>query len=493
MVMFNTRSPIFSGGNEPVRIESDALCLEVEGDIPEQLIGSYYRLSADPQFPTRLRPILVEFDGHVSAFHFRGNNEVDYVGRYVHTERFLAERKARRALFGTYRNKFHDDPSVEGVDRTTANTAFLHFDDRFFALKEDGLPYELHPETLETLGRCDFQGQITSKTFSAHPKIDPETGEMFAFGSQAKGEGSSDIAYFVFDKRGRKTVERWFQAPFASIVHDLAVTSEWVVLPVMPATVDLDRMRKGGATYVWEPEKGTHIAVFRRDGTGEVRWFETTASYAFHVVNSYQEGERLIVDVMDAPEFPMWWPSEKQLADLRSGKIQRDNFIPQLTRWTFDLAGDGRDIEREMLHPWEGEMPRIDDRVSMRPYRYAVYGVDNPEFPIAHNAAEVGVNHNSIGWWDHATRQLTSWYTGPNSSVGEPLFVPRSPDAPEGDGFVIATVQRLAERRSEVVILDTRAIESGPIARIHPPHRLKNGIHNAWIPREHHETKGSSE
>src|SRR5690606_15413148 len=138
---------------------------------------------------------------------------------------------------------------------------------------------------------------------------------------------------------------------------------------------------------------------------------------------------------------------------------------------------------RELLHPWEAEMPRIDDRFAGMPYRYAVYGVDDPNHPIAHNLAEIGVNHNSIGWWDHRERSLQTWYTGPHSSVGEPIFVPRSPDAREGDGFVIATVQRLTERRSEVVILDTRNIAAGPVATVHAPHRLKNGIHNAWLHR----------
>ena len=483
MKLFNPKSPIFSSGNEPVRMESEAICLEVDGTIPAELVGSYYRLTADPQFPTRLRPVLVEFDGHVGAFHFRGNGEVDYVGRWVRTERFLAERKARRALFGTYRNRFTDEPGVEGVDRTTANTAFLFHHGRFCALKEDGLPYELDPETLETLGRYDFDGQITSRTFCAHPKVDPETGELITFGSQAKGEGSTDIAYYVFDKDGRKTVERWFEAPYASIVHDMAITKNWVIVPVMPATVDLERMKKGGATYWWEPEKGNHIAVFRRDGTGDVRWFTTTASYAFHVVNAFEEGDRILVDLMDAAEFPMWWPRPEQVEKMRSGEMARDDYVAQLTRWTIDLTRNSDGIERELLHPWEGEMPRIDDRVTGLPYRYATYGVDDPGHPIAHNLAELGVNHNSVGWWDGQTRTLTSWWTGPDSSVGEPIFVPRAADAPEGDGYLIATVQRLAERRSEVVVIDTRDVAAGPVARIHAPHRLKNAIHNAWIDR----------
>jgi carotenoid cleavage dioxygenase len=481
MRMFNTNHPVLGSGNTPVRLESEAICLEVDGTVPSELVGSYYRLAADPQFASRFRPLLVEADGHVTAFHFHRNGEVDFVGRYVRTERFELERKARRALFGTYRNRFTDDPSVSTADRTTANTAFLFHHGKFFALKEDGLPHQIDPQTLKTIGRYDFGGAVTSASLTAHPKVDPHTGELLTFGSQAKGEGSTDVAYYCFDKDGKKRVEKWFKAPYASIVHDMAITRDWVIIPIMPATVDVERLRAAGATYWWEPEKGNHIAVLRRDGTGDVHWIKTTASFAFHVVNSYQDGQRLIVDVMDAPEFPMWWPRPDQAAALKSGAIKRDNFVAQLTRWTIDLSSN--ELQRELLHPWEAEMPRIDDRFTGVPYRYAVYGVDDPSYPIAHNMAELGVNHNSIGWWDGKERKLKSWYTGAGSCVGEPIFVPRSADAPEGDGFILAVVQRLTERRSELVILDTRNITAGPIATVHPPHRLKNAIHHAWLDR----------
>jgi carotenoid cleavage dioxygenase-like enzyme len=480
---FNTNHPVYAGGNAPVRIEAEAICLDVAGRVPESLVGSYFRLTADPQFPSRLRPLLVESDGHVSVFHFHADGEVDFISRYVRTERFKLEREARRPLFGTYRNRFTDDPSVADADRTTANTAFLYHHEKFFALKEDGLPYEIDPQTLETLGRYDFGGSVTSASLCAHPKVDPQTGELLAFGSQAKGEGSNDIAYYRFDRSGNKLSERWFKAPFSSIVHDVAITEDWVVLPIMPATVDLERLRAGGATYWWTPERGSHLAVFRRDGSGEVRWFRTEARFAFHIANAFQQDSRLIIDMMDAPEFPMWWPRPEQAQALKSGAIKRDNFVAQLTRWTIDLEADENAISRELLHPWEAEMPRIDERFSGAPYRYAAYGVDDPAYPIAHNVAELGVNHNSVGWWDHLTRKLTTWYTGERSSVGEPIFVARSPDAAEGDGYLLAVVQRLSERRSELIILDTADIAAGPVATIHAPYRLKNAIHNAWLDR----------
>lgn len=483
MRKFDPNHPVFSGGNAPVRIESECRGLEYEGTIPETLVGTYYRLAADPQFPPKGRPLLVEADGHVSAFHFREGGVVDFVSRFVRTERFNLERRAGRALFGTYRNRFTDDDEVLEADRTTANTAFLLHHGKLLACKEDGLPYEIDPQTLETIGRYDFGGQVSSKSLTAHAKIDPRTGELITYGSQARGEGSTDIAYYVFDADGVKTVEKWFKAPIPTIVHDFAVTDNWVAIPVMPVVVEEERLKAGGATYWWRPEHGNHIAVFRRDGAGDVRWFQTDPSYAFHVINAFERGDDIIIDLMNAPEFPMWWPRPEQLKKLRSGEMTRDDFVAQLCRWTLNPDKPDAGIAWEVLHPWEAEMPRMDDRFAMQDYRYAVYGVDDPNHPIAHGLAEMGVNHNAIGWWDHKTRTLQSWYTGEDSSVGEPVFTPRTPDADEGDGYILAVVQRLKARTSELVILDSRNVTAGPVATIFAPHRLKCGIHNLWIDR----------
>lgn len=57
------------------------------------------------------------------------------------------------------------------------------------ALKEAALPYEVDADTLETLGYDPF-GQIKSKTFTAHPKVDPYTDELVVFGYEASSPNS---------------------------------------------------------------------------------------------------------------------------------------------------------------------------------------------------------------------------------------------------------------------------------------------------------------
>jgi carotenoid cleavage dioxygenase len=77
---------------------------------------------------------------------------------------------------------------------------------------------------------------------------------------------------------------------------------------------------------------------------------------------------------------------------------------------------------------------------------------------------------------------VRSWFAGDTSSTQEPVFAPRSASAPEGDGYVMGVVNRRAEHRSDLVILDAQRIDEGPVAVVKLPVRLKYGIHGNWVP-----------
>lgn len=136
----------------------------------------------------------------------------------------------------------------------------------------------MDPVTLETLGRYDFEGQIKSPTFTAHPKFDPETGEMICFAYEAGGngnDGSLDIIMWTIDADGKKTEEAFYKAPFAGMIHDIGVSKNYVVMPLTPIKVNMDRMRRGGEKFAWDPyEDQWYGLVPRRGGKSEdIIWF----------------------------------------------------------------------------------------------------------------------------------------------------------------------------------------------------------------------------
>ena len=204
----------FTGLNQPVGIEASHNDLTVEGEIPAEVRGAFYRAVPDPAHaPMFEDDNALSGDGMISRLHFRDDGGVDFDIRYVETARYKAERAAGRALFGRYRNRFTDDAEVQQVDRTVANTTPVWHAGKLLMTKEDGRAYRVDPDTLATLGSYDFDGALKSETMTAHVRIDPETGEMFFFGYEADGLASTKVAYCIADRDGRLVREQWFDVP----------------------------------------------------------------------------------------------------------------------------------------------------------------------------------------------------------------------------------------------------------------------------------------
>ena len=189
------KTPSYTGVFEPIRIESDVADLDIEGEVPADLDGAFFRVQPDPKHPPLLGDdIAFNGDGMIGQFRFK-DGRVDFKQRYCRTDKLVLEEKAGRALFGAYRNPLQDDPSVKGRYRGTANTNAYFHGGYLFGLKEDSPAVAMDANTLETFGYHDFDGQITSPTFTAHPKVDPRTGDMCCFGYAAKGLLTTDMVY----------------------------------------------------------------------------------------------------------------------------------------------------------------------------------------------------------------------------------------------------------------------------------------------------------
>ncbi len=473
------RTPTFSGYNEPCRIEADVFDLEVEGELPSALEGTFYRCGPDPCFPPRLGDdINLNGDGMVMMFRFAAGH-VDMRSRYVRTERFRLERAARRALYGAYRNPFTDDPRVAGKDRTTANTNVVYHAGRLLALKEDGLPHELDPDTLETRGRLDYGGKLQSLTATAHPKTDPASGAMISHGYEARGLATREISLQFISPRGELEREDLFLAPYVSMMHDWAVTARHLVFPLMPTTADAERMRRGGPHWVFEPGLDAQIGILRRDADpADLRWYRAPPCGVGHILNAFSEGDRLYVDIFvsERNQFPF-------IANADGSPFDRAKSTPRLTRWSFDLSRPAPRFEARTLFGEFMEMPAIDPRYQMHPYRHGFCTAVDRSRPLD-VAGTLGVGWNTLVHVDVAAGRLDRYYVGEKTTCQEPCFAPRSPDAPEGEGFILAQLTRFeGHLRTEIIVLDAQRLAAGPIATIRVPFRLRAAVHGHWVPR----------
>lgn len=511
-------APMKFGQDEPLRFEGEIIDLEViEGEIPADLEGLLtqavpeylYPPITDTLFPMDLG---AGGDGMVRAFRF-GEGRVDFATRFVRTERFEAQRKARKGLFGQYRNPFTDAPEAAGIDRTTANTGINFHNGVLLAAKEDGPSYMVNALTLETIGKYDANGEIDSKTMSAHVRMDPATGEMLTFGYFANGIGSRTIKYYVVDRAGKVTHKAEFEAPEPWMVHDCGATANYFLLPMMQYSTDVERIREGGPFYVWEPDGDMIVGVMPRYGSGDqVKWMRGPNCVLTHTINTFEEDGKIKFDVLrvDGNAFGFIIPDLAGRGDLFGAAPTR------LVRWTIDPnSNEGAISEFRDYGKVRGEGAHIDDRYAGRRHRYiwlpelhestGAGGTDMPppmppplppspgkwpgEVPARGDMPRKGNEHgnaptmfNAITFIDMDTGERRQWFAGEGVNLQDPVFCPRSADAPEGDGYIVGIRNRHGVRGGELVILEAMDIEKGPICVINVPVPLKLGIHSSWLP-----------
>jgi len=180
--MFESDNPYLNGNYAPWREEGDAFDLEIEGELPRELNGALYRVGPNPHFKPLGRYHWFDGDGMVHAFILR-DGRAAYRNRYVRTEGLKAEMKQGRALFGGLLEQPREMPPDAPPFKNTGNTNIIGYAGRLLALLEAASPHELKPLTLETVGLFDFDGKLTGPV-TAHPKVDPVTGELLFFGYQ---------------------------------------------------------------------------------------------------------------------------------------------------------------------------------------------------------------------------------------------------------------------------------------------------------------------
>ena len=475
-------TPMLSGLWEPWPMEGEIRDLPVVGEIPRDLHGTLYRNGPNPQFAPRGDYHFFGGDGMVHAFRIE-DGRCHYRNRWVRTPKFELEREAGEALFAAFPSSEPGDPRTVGVRIGPSNTNIVWHAGRLLALVEGGLaPVELDPETLDTIGVWNFEGALRQPidpgvaeflgidapdgtvdgAFTAHPKIDPETGEMLAFGYDAL---PPYLVYRVVDADGKLVRNEEITVPYPSMVHDFITTPEHVIFPIFPATLRVERAARGESVLGWEPDLGTHVGVMPRDGgNDDVVWFQTDACFAFHPMNAHSDGRRVVAEMVQYDRVPVGDAGENV------------EFAPaHLVRWTLDL--DAGTLKQEPLDDRALEFPRLDERRTGLPYRYG-YATGEGRTP----STQPLLGTNALLRYEVESGACESHELGVSDAAGEPIFVPRRETAAEGEGVLLSVVYRGRENRSDLLILDAENVSREPLACVQLPHRVPGGFHGNWRP-----------
>jgi carotenoid cleavage dioxygenase-like enzyme len=459
----------------PIRAEVTVGDCEVEGKIPSDLSGGFYAVGPDAQYPMRPGNIIFDGEGHARLFRIKGGR-VDYRTRYVKSERYVAQDKARKGLFPMYRNPYLDDPSTKGLSRSTANTHVINHKGLILALKEDSPPVALDLNTLETVDPVyTFGGQLPrTQPFTAHPKVCSKTGNIVAFGYEAEGFGSDVVSVFEIDKdTSRKVWEAKVKVPYVGLLHDFAVTENYIAIYVVPLAMDLEQMKRGGIHWSWDATRKTYFGFFRRGGDGrDLKWIEGPARSGTHTMGAFEDKGRIYLDteLTRGNPFPFMPNKDGSPPDLPGS-------TSILHRLSANLNGKNpKGYDVELLFPLQMPLPKQDDRYNTAHYRYGFGTCPDPNEP---NRAAAG---SCFARMDIQTKTYKLWNAGTKISLAEPVFAPKNATSREGEGYLIGVAYHLDQNlRSDLLILDAERIEEGPVARVRLPVQASPQVHGWWV------------
>lgn len=458
-----------------VPIEASYRVEGIEGEIPAWLRGSYY-----VNGPARFARGGVAYrhwldgDGMVCALAF-DEGGVRFTNRFVASEKLVEEEAAGRALYRTFGTAFAGDRLVRGIALASpVNVSVYPWSGRLLAFGEQGLPWELDRDTLETLGPFDFGRRLNAVTpFAAHAAIDKRTGELLNFGISFSAE-RPHLNLYRFAADGALVYRRRLPLDAPRSVHDFTLSQRFAVFYLSPYVLDMGRLLGGAATLLdcldWRPDLGSVLLVVERDSGEEVVRLPIGEKYSLHLVNAYEEGggDRLVVDVieLEEPVYDDYREMPDLFVDVEPG---------QPVRRVIDLGRGAVVDERRIDYRRACDFPAVAAARTGLPYdelwMLGIGATGRPGRKFFDELVHARWSTGSAETW----RAPAGRYLG-----GEPVHVPD----PSGSDRGVILCQELepADRRAAFVLFDAQAVGAGPVARIPLRHPVPPLFHACWHP-----------
>lgn len=451
-------NPFLAGNFAPIRREIESEALTVIGELPAALSGIFVRNGPNPQFPPLGQYHWFDGDGMLHGVEIR-DGKASYRNRYIHTAGFIAEREAGKAIWTGLLEPMQTD--LPTPMKNTANTALVRHGGQFLALWEGGAPHAIALPELDTQGQYTFGDRLQSP-FTAHPKVDPVTGEMLFFGYSLTQPPF--VQYGIVAATGELTRQIAIDIPVGVMMHDFAVSENYTIFLDLPLECHPEQLERGGAMLSFVKRPARFGILPRHGDSDQVRWFESEPCYIFHTLNAYDEGDEVVLIAC-----PMASTSVLGGGSGLSSSEQEDT--PYLHRWRFNLATGT--VKEERLDDLAGEFPWVNEAYVGRSHRYGYVAkfVPGTEMPLFDGIVKYDFEQDK--------REVHSY--GEGRYGGEAVFVPRPGATEEDDGWLMGFVHDENTQISELVVIDARAMSAPPTARVQLPQRVPYGFHGTWV------------
>ncbi len=453
---------------------------DIEGKIPPELTGTLYR-NGPGLLDINGYPVHHPFDGDgmISAIQF-SQGRAHYRNRYVRTKGYVEEQKAGiplyRGVFGTQKPGGILANAFDLRLKNIANTQVIYWGNKLLALWEAAEPHQLDPQTLETIGIDYLDGILEpGDAFSAHPCIDPhcelDEGEQCLVNFSIKPGLSTTFTIYELSPQGKLLRKHAHSVPGFAFVHDFAITPNYCIFFQNPVSFNplpfLFGFCGAGECVNFKPKKPTRIIVIPRNQKQQpgIKCFETQSGFVFHHANAYEQGDKICVDSICYQSLPGVDPQadfhDTDFTALDPGQL-----------WHFEINLKTGQVERQQVDSRCCEFPTLNPEWVGRHNRYVYLGA-------AHDA-EGNAPLQGVLKLDLQTGERQLWSAAPHGFSGEPVFVPHPNGVNEDDGWLLTLVYDASYHRSDIVILDAKDLNRGPVAQLHLKHHIPYGLHGTF-------------
>lgn len=447
-VAAETNNPFLTGIHTPMRDELELTELAVTGTIPAGLDGRYLRIGPNPVAADPATYHWFSGDGMVHGLAIAEGRALWYRNRWIRSNAVAAARQVEPAPGP---RRFFD----------TVNTNVVEIGGKAYALVEAGSTPVALSFDLEAQAYSDFGGTLKG-SYSAHPHLDPRTGEQHAICYQGNNPGQ--LHHVVVDASGAVIREEPIALPHGPMIHDCAITDRFVLVLDLPVAFSMEAAMAGQRVpYNWNPALPARIGLMPRHGSqDDILWCPVESGYVFHVVNAFDRADGKVE--LDVCAYATMF---------EKGAKGPDAVARGLERWTIDP--ETRSVTMRTIDPSPQEFPRLDERRFGQSYRYAY------TMALPGRIEDEFLGASRLYRHDLEAGERLVHDFGAGKLPGEFVFVPKAADSAEAEGWLIGLVIDAAAERTDLVILDAERFEGEPVAAIHLPHRIPPGFHGNWI------------
>ena len=452
-------------GVDDVSGDADGAAL-LRGRWPKELRGRFYR-NGPALFERAGERYHHWFDGDGMVQQFSiGDDHINHRGRLVRTSKLKAEQQAGRFLMSALGTSIEGGPPSGGPDsHTVANTNAIEHAGRVLALWEGGSAYALDPVTLATQGPVTWRSDLQQMPFSAHPKLDT-SGHLWNFGTSGK-----TIVVWHIDPQGRLARVQLGESPFPDgMVHDMAVTPRYLVLPLPPVALNFAAASTAGPAgprrFALQPGEPLRVLVMEKDDIRQRRVFELPPEMVFHIGNAHETRDgQVVLSYVGAPD--AWFLDQAAVA-LMSARPQQPGKVV-LRSVTLDMKS-GRSQQQSL--PGEVEFPRLDPRRIGLPARWLVTGASWKRYL----ERQAGLLHGIQTIDMHSGRSHRLDY-GEHLVAEEHIVIPKPGQSGEREAWLLGTTFDARRQSTVLNLLDAAHVEDGPVAQAVLPYLLPLGFH----------------